>query len=114
MTLVAEDVRAYKGPLAGGMALTPGTDDEIERAIGAEEAHQARVCSVPAVADVTAPAIAAREVLKEALLRRVVVNLARRTLPLGMQMNDVGAARLSTNDPEVRRLEAPFRKLVVG
>jgi len=55
--------------------------------------------------------------LREALCRRVQVNLARRALPLGVieQASDgAGPSFVPRNDPEVRRLEAPYRKLVVG
>ncbi|MBB3041152.1 hypothetical protein [Nocardioides soli] len=86
----------------------------FDAAVRAEQMTQAGACRVPADDDETPEAQQIREVLAEALCRRVAVNLARRGLPLGMQMSDVGPARLTTNDPEVRRLEGPYRKLVVG
>lgn len=54
--------------------------------------------------------------LREALFRRVSRNLAMRSLPLAVPMGDadVGPAILPGNDPEVRRLEAPYRRLVTG
>jgi hypothetical protein len=55
--------------------------------------------------------------LREALCRRVQVNLAKRALPLGVidQSSDGGGPSFVPRiDPEVRRLEAPYRKLVVG
>jgi hypothetical protein len=55
--------------------------------------------------------------LREALCRRVQVNLAKRALPLGVidQSSDGGGSSFVPRiDPEVRRLEAPYRKLVVG
>jgi hypothetical protein len=56
--------------------------------------------------------------LVEALCRRVARNLAMRALPLAVQMSntDMGAVatRLGSSDPEVRRLEAPYRRLVVA
>jgi hypothetical protein len=56
--------------------------------------------------------------LLEALCRRVAHNLAVRALPLGLQATIGDGAALATRvggtDAEVRRLEAPYRKLVVG
>jgi len=58
------------------------------------------------------------DALKEALCRRVARNLAVRPLPLGVQptVTDAGAATayIASSDPEVRRLEAPYRRRVVG
>lgn len=58
------------------------------------------------------------QALREAFCRRVARNLAVRPLTLGFQatVTDTGsaAAYIGTNDPEVRRLEAAYRKLVVG
>ena len=53
--------------------------------------------------------------LLEALCRRVHRALTMRNLPLGVQpLGDGGFIRPGTEDAEVRRLERPFRKLVVG
>lgn len=55
--------------------------------------------------------------LREALARRVVVNLARRGITLGVveQGSDGGGPSfIPRMDAEVKRLEAPYRKLVVG
>jgi hypothetical protein len=54
--------------------------------------------------------------LREALLRRVARNLAMRRLPLAMAGGDAdgGPAIIPGNDPEVRRLERPYRRLVIG
>ncbi|GAA1977531.1 hypothetical protein GCM10009798_43440 [Nocardioides panacihumi] len=56
--------------------------------------------------------------LAEALCRRVARNLSVRPLPLGVQptVTDAGAATayIGSTDPEVRRLEAPYRKVTVG
>lgn len=104
---LVEKVTAYLGHTN-----TPAP--QITAAITAEQALQARACRVPAAEDTTPAAVAARAVLEEALCRRVAVNLARRALPLGMQTTDVGTARLGTRDPEVRRLEAPYRKVTFG
>lgn len=52
--------------------------------------------------------------LAEALKRRVARNLAMRSLPLGVQSDELGATRVGSVDPEVRRLEGPYRRLAVG
>jgi len=54
--------------------------------------------------------------LREALLRRVQRNLAMRKLPLATPQGDAegGAMFIPRSDPEIRRLEAPYRKLTVG
>lgn len=52
--------------------------------------------------------------LMEALCRRVARNLGMRNIPLGVQANDMGAIRPALEDAEVRRLERPFRRGVVG
>lgn len=54
--------------------------------------------------------------LRNALLRRVQRALAMRALPLATLQGDAdgGSLILPGNDPEVRRLENPYRKLVTG
>ena len=88
------------------------SDAQINSAIAAESAAQSSACRLPSTesewpADLT-----------EALCRRVARNLAMRALPLAVQqsMTELGpsAIRLGGSDPEVRRLEAPYRRLVVG
>lgn len=85
---------------------------EITSAFNAEKAAQAAVCKVPTDAEVW-PAD-----LTEALFRRIAHNLALRALPLGVQANisevAVATTRVGGTDAEVRRLEAPHRRLVVG
>lgn len=76
---------------------------EISDAYDAEVADQARRCRV----DPYNSALAA------ALVRRVQRALAMRNLPLGVSM-DENAVRIGSTDPEVRRLEGPYRKLAVG
>lgn len=53
--------------------------------------------------------------LREALLRRVQRNLAMRRLPLAVPQGDAesGSSFIPRTDPEIRRLEAPYRKLSV-
>lgn len=103
MAIVLSMVKDYLG------AGTTASDAQLQRVLEVERAQQLACCrrGDNGVGD-------AETVLDEALLRRIAVNLARRGLPLGMQMSDVGAARITTNDPEVRRLEAPYRRAVVG
>lgn len=78
---------------------------KVEEAYAAELAAQVAACRTsPYGAD-----------LGEALKRRVMTNLARRALPLGTQPNgELGSTAVGTYDPEVRRLERPYRRLVVG
>lgn len=70
----------------------------------AELADQARRCRVDPYNDA----------LAGALLRRVQRALAMRNLPLGVLQDDSGSTRLGSTDPEVRRLEAPYRKVTIG
>ncbi|MGC4940949.1 hypothetical protein [Kribbella sp. DT2] len=85
--------------------------EEVSAALLAEEAAQSSVCRVPSTPE-DWPAD-----LAEALCRRVAANLARRNLPLGLNVA-MGEATVQTTrvgtDQEVRRLEAPWRRLVVG
>lgn len=101
------DVRAYLADLGSAW-----TDEEVTDALRTERAAQAQVCRTPAD-DEEWPAD-----LAEALRRRVAHNLALRALPLGLQTNltesAVATNRVGGTDAEVRRLEAPFRKWVLG
>ncbi|MCA1984798.1 hypothetical protein [Nocardioides nematodiphilus] len=85
------------------------TDDEISQALLGEMAAQARNCRIPDIYP---------DDLAEALKRRVAHNLALRALPLGVQatISDYAASttRVGGEDAEVRRLERPYRKLIVG
>ena len=108
------------------MALTPPTveeigdylgddhswgPDDVQSAYAAELGAQADVCRLPA--DGAYP-----KVLRDALGRRVAHNLAVRELPLGVQatISDMAVATRSVGglDPEVRRLEGPRRKVLLG
>ena len=86
---------------------TSWEDIDIQGALDAELAAQDAVCRVPD----PMPAD-----LAEALKRRVSCNLARRPLPLAVLQGDAeaGSTRPPTHDPEIRRLERPHRKLVMG
>lgn len=89
---------------------TSQSDDTLTGALATEKAAQSRVCRVPAD-DADWPAD-----LAESLLRRVARNLAMRGIPLAMFSGDaeLGGVVPPTRDPEVRRLEGPFRKLKLG
>ena len=98
-----DDVKAYLGDSAAQW-----TDAEIQEALDAETAAQARVCRVGAIYP---------DDLRSALLRRVQRALAMRPLPLAVLQGDAEAGTttvLPGRDPEVRRLEGPHRKLVLG
>lgn len=98
---VLADVKTYLGP-------TSFSDAEISDALNAEAASQRRRCRVPA--DYPAD-------LGQALKRRVARNLALRGLPLAVLRGDADggeATVLPGTDPEVRRLERDWRKVVLG
>jgi hypothetical protein len=93
-------------PTVGYLGAGSATDDQIQDALDAEAAAQRRVCRVPA--DYPAD-------LRQALLRRVARNLAMRGQPFLTVPGDDGAISVTpSRDPEVRRLEGPYRKLVMG
>jgi len=98
-----DDVKAY----LASIHVPAGTysDAVLLQVIATEQAQQAHKCHTIRPPD-----------MLEALSRRVQVNLAKRGLPLGVieQTDDRGRAFMPTFDPEIRRLEAPYRKLVVG
>lgn len=96
----AAAVVEYIGP-------TSHTLDEVQDALDAEAAAQRSVCRVRAVYPPD---------LRQALLRRAHRNLMLRKLPLAIHQGDAesGSMLLPGRDPEVRRLEAPHRKLVMG
>lgn len=97
----AENIHAYIG---GTLQVTLS---QVVDALAAETAAQAKVCR--ALREDEDPAD-----LDAALRRRVHRHLAMRNVPLGVQANDAGGIPLSSYDPEVRRLERPYRKLVAG
>lgn len=96
-----------------GAAAQTYTDAAITAALTAETAAQAAVCRIPAAAG-DPPEVTLPDDLEEALMRRVARNLAMRRLPLGVQTSETATTPLGTNDPEVRRLERPHRKVRVG
>jgi hypothetical protein len=97
-----DDVRDYDT----AESLSSWTDEQIQGALDAETMDQFLRCRIPAAYGAN---------LAEALKRRVVVNLQKRGHPLGMVQAQEGSsntAYLATSDPEVRRLEGPYRKAV--
>lgn len=97
-----DDVTAYLGAAADQW-----TSDDLQAALDAETAAQRSTCRIPSAYPAD---------LGQALLRRVQRNLALRQLPLAVLQGDgeSGSLVLNGRDPEVRRLEAPWRRLVVG
>lgn len=105
-------VKAYLNEADDSLVAKWG-DTAITGALAAEKAAQSRVCRVPTDPDAEWPAD-----LTEALCRRVAANLAARAVPSGVQstLTEFGptTARIGGIDREVRRLEGPFRKVVLG
>lgn len=101
------EVETYLGETGGSWST-----EQVTEAYAAEKAAQASVCKVPLDTDAWPADLA------EALKRRVAHNLALRALPLGISpaITDgaVAIARPGGLDAEVRRLEAPYRKRVLG
>jgi hypothetical protein len=112
----APTVADVKGYLTDAGLEGSWSDDAISDVLDAEAGDQASRCRIPTdpdTGDLNYP-----PALAEALCRRVAHNLAVRALPLGVQATITDSASLNTyvggTDAEVRRLEAPWRKLVVG
>lgn len=82
-------------------------DFDVQDALEAEIQAQRDVCRIPDEFSAS---------LRQALLRRVARNLALRGLPLMVLRGnaEVGDLTPPGRDPEVRRFEAPHRKLPVG
>lgn len=84
------------------------TDDDVQEALDAETDAQADICVIPA---------AYPKSMRNALLRRVARNLAMHRIPLAVLQGDAEAGTsnvLPTWDPEISRLEKPYRRLLVG
>jgi hypothetical protein len=103
------DVVEYLGDSAARWTDDSGvTYPAIVETLAAETSAQAAACAVPA---------SYPNALGLALKRRVARALTMRALPLAVLQGDaeIGSATfLPGRDPEVRRLEAPYRKLVAG
>lgn len=119
MTTTPPDLDAVKAYLELEDDLV--SDETLQSALAAETKAQAAVCTIPVVPvdpdDEDAGDVYAADIA-EALFRRVAHNLALRGLPLGVQASladgYVATNRVGGTDAEVRRLEAPYRKLPVG
>lgn len=83
------------------------TDAEVQRCLDQERAAQFATCRVPA---------AYPPDLRGALHRRVQRSLAMRHLALAVKESVDGETQMVVpgRDPEVRRLEAPYRRVTVG
>lgn len=83
------------------------TGEELADALAAETSAQWDACRIPGAYPFS---------LRQALLRRCARNLALRGLPLAVLRGDgeTGDTVLPGRDPEVRRLEGPWRRLAVG
>lgn len=86
--------------------------DDVWSAFGAEVVSQASACRIEERA--VGEPIDLPEPLAEALVRRVARNLAMRNIPLGVVMDEAGGTRIGWSDPEIRRLEGPYRRVPVG
>ncbi len=80
------------------------TEDELEDTLAAETSAQFAACRIPG---------AYPPDLRNALLRRCARNLALKGIPLAVLQGDgeTGNTILPGRDPEVRRLEGPYRKM---
>lgn len=90
-------------------------DDELGDVLAAEIELQAKVCTIPA--DPTdPPSDAFPTPLRSAIFRRVARALALKGIPLAVLQGDAeaGTTYLPSNDPEVRRLERPYRGEVIA
>jgi hypothetical protein len=88
------------------LGLTEDDEDEVQFALNTEAASQRDICRVGAVYS---------DALRGALFRRVARNLALKGLPIMVLRGDgeSGDTVLPGNDPEVRRLERPHRKVIL-
>ncbi|MGV8967196.1 MAG: hypothetical protein ACOH2F_13045 [Cellulomonas sp.] len=94
-----DDVKAYLG------VDHSWSDGEIESALASETVAQAHVVNVP-VDPQPYP-----DDLTTALCRRTVRALNMKANPLGYVFGVEGdASFITANDPEIKRLEAPYRK----
>lgn len=114
MTVTVADVVAYiGGPNAAATWADPDTDPvtytRIADALAAESAAQLMRVTYPVESGVTD-----YPDLDEALKRRVQRNLSMRSLPQAIDTTTGDAIRIGGTDPEIRRLEAPYRVRTMG
>lgn len=89
--------------------------EELTDVLAAEVQLQAQVCRIP-VDPTDPPADAFPAPLRGAIFRRIARALAMKGIPLAVLQGDAetGTTYLPSNDPEVRRLERPYRIEVVA
>lgn len=106
MTILS-DVQDYLTSI-GGLVLSSKYDpDQLLAVIATEQELQAKKLK-PGATGVA---------ITEALCRRVYVNLSRRGYPLGVletSGDSDGTAFIPTIEGEIRRLEAPWRRVTLG
>lgn len=83
-------------------------DEELADVLAGEIELQAKVCAIPEP-DVDPDVDTFPVSLRNALFRRVARALSIKANLTGVQVGDAGVTYLPSNDPEVRRLERPFR-----
>lgn len=110
MATYLDDLVSYLGATATRFQESDGSYPELARILSLETTAQDKICSFDG--------LERPDDLVEALYRRVAVNLAKRATPLGL-FESVGdqssyVARLSSIDPEIKRLEAPYIRRIVG
>lgn len=99
-TITATQIRTYLGG-------SSESDVVLLEALAAERVDQANKCRIDNYT----------ESLREALLRRVARNLAARRVPVATFTSFDGGAtstRVPQVDPEIKRLEGPYRRTPVG
>jgi hypothetical protein len=104
---ILDDVKAYLLSIGGTTLQSKYTDGQLNAAIDTETELQAKKLKPGAYGTA----------ITEALCRRVYVNLSRRSYALGLieQGGDSDSRTFTMSvDQEIRRLEAPWRRLVVG
>lgn len=112
MTVTVDDIVSYMGGEDDAVNwLVEGDYPEIENALAAESSAQGNRVVYPV--DENGDLVAAPD-LDEALKRRVVRNLAMRTLPTAINFDETGSTRIGAQDPEIRRLEGPYLRMSVG
>jgi hypothetical protein len=104
---ILDDTKAYLLSIGGTALQTKYTDAQLQEAIDVETELQSRKLKPGAFS----------AAITEALCRRVYVNLSRRSYALGLiEQGGDGDSRtfVMAVDQEIRRLEAPWRRLAVG
>lgn len=88
--------------------------EELADVLAGEVEIQAQLCRIPAAG--VPPVDTFPVALRNALFRRVQRAVALKALPLAVLQGDAeqGQTYLPSNDPEVRRLERPYRIVVIA